>query len=71
MMAYWLMSASIASRAAAFSSSGHGKSGNPWLRLTAPAWLARRVISRMTDSVKLAAFFDTCIGRMIADGLAC
>ena len=34
------------------SSGGQGKSGNPWARLTAPWAFARRVCSRITDSVK-------------------
>src|SRR5690554_2748529 len=51
-MAYWLMSARIASQAASLMTSGAGKSGKPWARLMAPASLATRVISRITDSVK-------------------
>ena len=54
-IAYWLWSAATASAAAAFSSGGQGKSGNPWARLTAPAATASRFISRMTDSVKVSA----------------
>ena len=40
------------------SSGGQAKSGNPWARLTAPWSIACRFISRMTDSVKLAAFAE-------------
>jgi hypothetical protein len=40
-------------------SSGAGKSGKPCERLTAPCLSASRVISRITDSVKRAAFFET------------
>ena len=50
-IAYWLMSAEIAARAASLSSSGAPKSGKPWARFTAPWRNASRVISRMTDSV--------------------
>src|SRR5207247_695774 len=55
-IAYWLTSAKIASAAACFSSSGAGKSGKPWARLTAPRAMASRFISRMTDSVNRSAF---------------
>src|SRR5450432_1851368 len=41
----------MAFRAACLSASGAGKSGKPWARLMAPWRIARRVISRMTDSV--------------------
>src|SRR5271157_441479 len=44
----------MASAAACFSDSSAGKSGKPCARLMAPCSMARRVISRMTDSVKLA-----------------
>src|SRR6478672_10112672 len=54
-IAYWLTSAKIASAAACLSSSGAGKSGKPWARLTAPWAIARRFISRMTDSVNREA----------------
>src|SRR4051812_41229712 len=54
-IAYWLTSASIAALAASFSSVGHGKSGKPCARFTAPRSRASRVISRMTDSVKVSA----------------
>ena len=36
-IAYWLMSSRTAAAAASLSSGGHGKSGKPWARLTAPA----------------------------------
>src|SRR5437899_2998188 len=57
-IAYWLTSASMARRAASFTSRGAGKSGNPCERFTAPCSWASRVISRMTDSVKRAALSD-------------
>src|SRR4029079_8931888 len=57
-MAYWLMSAFMASMAARFRISGAGKSGNPWDRLTALCIIARRVISRITDSVNCVAFCE-------------
>src|ERR1700719_4483516 len=47
------MSAAIASAAARLSASGAGKSGKPWARLMASWRMARRVISRITDSVNL------------------
>src|ERR1035441_2509601 len=53
-MAYWLMSASMASAAALFRTAGAGKSGKPCARLMAPCASARRVISRITDSVNPA-----------------
>src|SRR3954463_7952666 len=56
-IAYWFTSPWIAAHAASFIGSGIGKSGNPWARLMAPYWLAMRVISRITDSVKLLARF--------------
>src|ERR1019366_10674301 len=49
-MAYWLRSAAMAWAAACFSAAGAGKSGKPCARLMAPWRMARRVISRMTDS---------------------
>src|SRR6185369_12228873 len=58
-IAYWLTSASIAALAAPFSSTGQEKSGNPWARLTAPCTTASRVMSLITDSVKVDAFADT------------
>src|SRR5579871_796804 len=51
-MAYWLTSSAIACAAAFFNGSGAGKSGKPCARLMAPWLIARRVISRITDSVK-------------------
>src|SRR5277367_481443 len=58
-MAYWLISAEIASCAARLISAGAGKSGNPCERFTAPWRSARRVISRITDSVKRSAFRES------------
>jgi hypothetical protein len=52
----------MARLAASFSSAGAGKSGNPWARLTAPLRSARRVISRMTDSVKNRVLWETSVG---------
>src|SRR6195952_3681268 len=54
-IAYWLTSASMAAFAASFSSGGHEKSGKPCERLMPPCARHRRVISRMTDSVKVSA----------------
>src|ERR1017187_6786886 len=51
-MAYWLKSSAIAWAAACLSAAGAGKSGKPCARLVAPWRMARRVISRMTDSPK-------------------
>src|SRR5512133_2321581 len=48
----------MARDAASLSSNGAGKSGYPCPRLMAPYESARRVISRMTDSVNEAAFTD-------------
>src|SRR5215831_2922075 len=45
----------MASAAAFFRMSGAAKSGYPWDRLIASCSMARRVISRITDSVKSAA----------------
>src|SRR5579862_8958681 len=58
-IAYWLMSAVIARRAASLIASGAGKSGYPWDRLIAPYFAASRVISRMTLSVKCFALSAT------------
>src|SRR5438309_11276028 len=49
----------MAARAASLTSAGAGKSGNPCARLTASYCRARRVISRMTDSVKYSAFSES------------
>src|SRR5580765_8478678 len=51
------MSPWIAAHAASFIGAGIGKSGNPCARLIAPYWFATRVISRITDSVKVLARF--------------
>src|SRR5713101_4858178 len=61
-IAYWLYSSSIARLAASLIAAGAGKSGNPCARLTAPVLSARRVISRMTDSVKNLVLVDTSTG---------
>src|SRR5215210_7620323 len=45
----------MAAHAASFIGSGIGKSGKPCARLIAPYWFATRVISRITDSVKVLA----------------
>src|SRR4029077_15699688 len=52
------MSAAMASCAARLISAGAGKSGNPCERLMALYCSARRVISRMTDSVNWPAFAE-------------
>src|SRR5580704_16302243 len=54
------MSAAIASCAARLISAGAGKSGKPCERLTALYCKARRVISRITDSVNCDAFAESC-----------
>ena len=54
-IAYWFTSPRIAAHAASFIGSGIGKSGKPCARLIAPYSFATRVISRITDSVKLSA----------------
>src|SRR4051812_10071056 len=41
-------------------SSGAAQSGKPWPRLTAPYFTASRLISRITDSVNDAAFWEMC-----------
>src|SRR5579872_3169629 len=52
----------MARLAASFISVGAGKSGKPCARLTAPLRSARRVISRMTDSVKSLVLWETSVG---------
>src|SRR5512139_2593642 len=48
----------MARTAASLISPGAAKSGKPWARFT-PLWrMHTRVMSRMTDSVKLSAFWD-------------
>src|SRR5271165_2971309 len=49
----------MAWRAASLISSGAAKSGKPWERLTALCLRARRVISRMTDSVNCSALAES------------
>lgn len=41
---------------------GGGKIGNPCARFTAPLLSARRVISRITDSLKCLVFVETSVG---------
>src|ERR1700686_4351756 len=53
------MSSEMAWRAASLISAGAAKSGKPWERLTALCFMARRVISRMTDSVNCSAFAES------------
>src|SRR5215475_2255728 len=65
-MAYWLMSAEMAWRAASLISSGAAKSGKPCERLTALCFSARRVISRMTDSVNCSALAEIMRREMCA-----
>src|SRR5205807_3479217 len=54
-IAYWFTSSAIACIATRLMSSGAAKSGKPCERFTAPYFIASRVISRMTDSVKRLA----------------
>src|SRR5439155_21890589 len=70
-IAYWLTSAAMASWAALLTESGAGKSGKPCARLIAPCAIARRVISRMTDSVNDAALPETAIGRAVMPAPLC
>src|SRR5437660_11182414 len=51
-IAYWLMSASIARLAASLTWVGAGKLGKPCARLMPPCSAHRRGISRMTDAVE-------------------
>src|SRR6266436_7801030 len=53
------MSSEMAWRAASLTSAGAAKSGKPCERLTALCFRARRVISRMTDSVNCSAFAES------------
>src|SRR5215467_3282717 len=53
------MSSAMAWRAASLISSGAAKSGKPCERFTALCFIARRVISRMTDSVNCSAFAES------------
>src|SRR5215475_15575509 len=52
------MSSVMAWRAASLTDSGAGKSGKPCERLTALCFNARRVISRITDSVNCSALAE-------------
>src|SRR5258708_39098775 len=58
-IAYWFTSSAIACIATRLTSSGAAKSGNPCERLTAPYFIASRVISRITDSVNWLALRET------------
>src|SRR5580704_11129200 len=53
------MSSEMAWRAASLISRGAAKSGKPWERLTALCLRARRVISRITDSVNCSALAES------------
>src|SRR5712664_1367428 len=53
------MSSAMACIATRLMSSGAGKSGKPCERLTAPYFIASRVISRITDSVNRLALRET------------
>src|SRR5260370_33704057 len=53
------MSSEMACRAGSLDSAGAAKSGKPCERLTALCFKARRVISRMTDSVNCSAFAES------------
>src|SRR5579864_2208765 len=53
------MSSEMAWRAASFTSGEAGKSGNPCAMLTASYCMARRVISRITDSVNCSALVES------------
>ena len=64
-MAYWLMSASMARQAAALSSAGAGKSGIPCARFTASYFAASIDMPRITLSVNRDALCESrggCIG---------
>src|SRR5437762_10798107 len=58
-IAYWFTASAIACMATRLMSSGAAKSGKPCERLTAPYFIASRVISRITDSVNRPAFRET------------
>src|SRR3990172_7374549 len=63
----------MAARAASLISGAAGKAGKPWARLTASYCSARRVISRMTDSVKCSTLAESmrrapCATACAADG---
>src|SRR5580658_6412092 len=63
------MSAATASCAARLISAGAGKSGKPCERLTALFAMARRVISRITDSVNSATLCDS--SNLVAASIGC
>src|SRR6266496_469071 len=58
-IAYWLTLSAMACIATRLMSSGAAKSGKPCERLTAPYFIASRVISRITDSVNRLALRET------------
>src|ERR1700693_5302991 len=64
------MSADIASCAARLISAGAAKSGKPCERFTALCCNARRVISRITDSVNCPAFAESRALAMARSGWA-
>src|SRR3954452_4281734 len=72
-IAYWLTSASIAAFAASLSSGGQAKSGKPCERLMPLCCRHSRVISRMTDSVKVSALalMRASIAAGVRAGAAC
>ena len=57
-IAYWLMSSSMARQAASLISAGAGKSGIPCARFTAPCRRASIDMPRITLSVNRAAFWE-------------
>src|SRR5213594_1449533 len=73
-VAYWLKPPRSAFAAASRMRGSGSKSGNPWAKLTALSgpWSARlrRVISRITDSVKLWAFSDWRIAAPSMSGIS-
>src|SRR6059036_2977160 len=73
-VAYWLKPPRSAFAAASRMRGSGSKSGNPWAKLTASSgpWSARlrRVISRITDSVKLWAFSDWRIAAPSMSGIS-
>src|SRR5215831_6474256 len=60
------MSSAMVWRAASLISSGAAKSGKPCERFTAPCFIARRVISRMTDSVNCSALAESIRREILA-----
>src|SRR5690348_7383274 len=72
-VAYWLCPSRSAWAAASTMRGSGSKSGKPWAKLTALSGPCsarlRRVISRMTDSVKLCAFSDWRIAPRLVSGI--